>query len=51
MNPKQVVLDTNIVIDLLKKVPSVVAQFLNLQDSRTRSAVDAQPQALPNDGY
>ena len=40
MNPEcnleRLVLDTNIVIDLLKKIPAVVARFLDLQASGTQ---------------
>lgn len=35
MTPERLVLDTNIVIDLLKKVPAVVAQFLALLEAQT----------------
>lgn len=35
MSAERVVLDTNIVIDLLKKVPAVVAQFLALLEGKT----------------
>jgi predicted nucleic acid-binding protein len=35
MTPERLVLDTNIVIDLLKKSPAVVAQFLTLLESKT----------------
>lgn len=36
MTPERVVLDTNIVIDLLKKVPAVVERFLALMEAQTR---------------
>lgn len=36
MTPERLVLDTNIVIDLLKKVPSVVERFLVLLEAQTR---------------
>ena len=35
MTPEHLVLDTNIVIDLLKKVPAVVDQFLALTQAQT----------------
>jgi predicted nucleic acid-binding protein len=35
MTPERLVLDTNIVIDLLKKVPDVVARFLALMEAET----------------
>lgn len=35
MKPERLVLDTNIVIDLLKKQPEVVRQFLDLLESKT----------------
>lgn len=35
MTPERLVLDTNIVIDLLKKAPVVVAQFLVLVEAQT----------------
>ncbi|MFZ4623040.1 MAG: type II toxin-antitoxin system VapC family toxin [Rhodoferax sp.] len=35
MTPQRLVLDTDIVIDLLKKVPAVVARFLDLAASQT----------------
>ena len=36
MSPERLVLDTNIVIDLLKKVPAVVDHFLALLDAQTQ---------------
>ncbi len=36
MRPERLVLDTNIVIDLLKKVPAVVERFMLLLESETR---------------
>jgi predicted nucleic acid-binding protein len=39
MTPERVVLDTNIVIDLLKKVPAVVDRFLTLLEAQTRFLV------------
>lgn len=36
MTPERLVLDTNIVIDLLKKVPAVVDQFLALLEAQTQ---------------
>ncbi len=36
MTPERVVLDTNIVIDLLKKVPRVVERFLGLLEADTQ---------------
>lgn len=36
MTPERLVLDTNIVIDLLKKVPAVVDQFLSLVQVQTQ---------------
>jgi predicted nucleic acid-binding protein len=36
MTPERLVLDTNIVIDLLKKVPAVVERFLGLAAVQTR---------------
>jgi predicted nucleic acid-binding protein len=36
MMPERLVLDTDIVIDLLKKQSGVVAQFLNLLEAQTR---------------
>lgn len=36
MTPERLVLDTNIVIDLLKKVPSIVDRFLSLKEAQTR---------------
>jgi predicted nucleic acid-binding protein len=36
MTPERVVLDTNIVIDLLKKMPAVVERFLTLLEAQTR---------------
>lgn len=36
MTPERVVLDTNIVIDLLKKVPAVVDRFLTLKEAQTQ---------------
>lgn len=36
MTPERLVLDTNIVIDLLKKVPAVVDTFLTLTQAQTR---------------
>jgi predicted nucleic acid-binding protein len=36
MTPERLVLDTNIVIDLLKKVPAVVERFLLLLEAQTR---------------
>lgn len=35
MTPERLVLDTNIVIDLLKKVPSIVERFLALLEAET----------------
>ena len=35
MTPERLVLDTNIVIDLLKKVPHMVKQFLTLLEAQT----------------
>lgn len=35
MSPERMVLDTNIVIDLLKKTPTVVARFLELLQAQT----------------
>lgn len=35
MTPERLVLDTNIVIDLLKKVPAVVERFLALLEAQT----------------
>jgi predicted nucleic acid-binding protein len=35
MTPERLVLDTNIVIDLLKKLPPVVARFLTLLEVKT----------------
>ncbi len=35
MTPERLVLDTNIVIDLLKKVPTIVARFLALLEAET----------------
>ncbi|MES2944716.1 MAG: type II toxin-antitoxin system VapC family toxin [Pseudomonadota bacterium] len=35
MTPERLVLDTNIVIDLLKKSPAVVARFLTLLEAET----------------
>jgi predicted nucleic acid-binding protein len=39
MTPERVVLDTNIVIDLLKKVPGVVERFLALLEADTQFLV------------
>jgi predicted nucleic acid-binding protein len=39
MTPERLVLDTNIVIDLLKKVPSVVERFLALMEAQTQFLV------------
>lgn len=39
MTPERLVLDTNIVIDLLKKVPAVVDAFLKLTQAGTRFLV------------
>ena len=39
MTPERLVLDTNIVIDLLKKVPAVVERFLTLLEAQTRFLV------------
>lgn len=39
MTPERLVLDTNIVIDLLKKVPTVVEAFLTLTQAGTRFLV------------
>jgi predicted nucleic acid-binding protein len=39
MTPERLVLDTNIVIDLLKKVPAVVARFLELLEAQTQFLV------------
>ena len=39
MTPERLVLDTNIVIDLLKKVPSVVDRFLVLMEAQTQFLV------------
>jgi len=36
MSPKQIVLDTNIVIDLLKKMPAVVDRFMSLVVAQTQ---------------
>ena len=36
MTPERVVLDTNIVIDLLKNVPAVVDKFLALKEAQTQ---------------
>lgn len=36
MTPERLVLDTNIVIDLLRKVPSVVDRFLVLMEAKTQ---------------
>lgn len=36
MTPERLVLDTNIVIDLLKKVPAVVDRFLALLEAKTQ---------------
>lgn len=36
MSPERLVLDTNIVIDLLKKVPAVVDRFLALLEAKTQ---------------
>ena len=36
MTPERVVLDTNIVIDLLKNVPAVVDRFLALKEAQTQ---------------
>ena len=36
MTPERVVLDTHIVIDLLKKVPAVVDRFLTLKEAQTQ---------------
>jgi predicted nucleic acid-binding protein len=36
MTPERLVLDTNIVIDLLKKVPTVVDRFLALMEAQTQ---------------
>ena len=36
MTPERLVLDTNVVIDLLKKVPAVVQRFLTLLESQTQ---------------
>jgi predicted nucleic acid-binding protein len=36
MTPERLVLDTNIVIDLLKKVPAVVDRFLALMEAQTQ---------------
>lgn len=36
MTPERLVLDTNIVIDLLKKVPAVVDRFLALLEAQTQ---------------
>jgi predicted nucleic acid-binding protein len=36
MTPERVVLDTNIVIDLLKKMPAVVERFLALLEAQTQ---------------
>jgi predicted nucleic acid-binding protein len=36
MTPERLVLDTNIVIDLLKKVPAVVDRFLDLLEAQTQ---------------
>jgi predicted nucleic acid-binding protein len=36
MTPERLVLDTNIVIDLLKKVPAVVERFLALLEAKTQ---------------
>ena len=35
MTPERLVLDTNIVIDLLKKTPTIVARFLALLEAET----------------
>lgn len=35
MTPERLVLDTNIVIDLLKKAPNIVARFLALLEAQT----------------
>lgn len=35
MTPERLVLDTNIVIDLLKKMPAVVERFLSLLEAQT----------------
>ena len=39
MTPERLVLDTNIVIDLLKKVPTVVEQFLSLVQAQTQFVI------------
>lgn len=39
MTPERVVLDTNVVIDLLKKVPPVVERFLALMEAQTQFLV------------
>lgn len=36
MTPERLVLDTNIVIDLLKKMPAVVERFLDLVEGKTQ---------------
>ena len=36
MTPERVVLDTNVVIDLLKNVPAVVERFLALKEAQTQ---------------
>ena len=36
MTPERVVLDTNVVIDLLKNVPVVVERFLALKEAQTQ---------------
>ena len=36
MTPERLVLDTNVVFDLLKKVPAVVQRFLTLLESQTQ---------------
>ena len=39
MTPERLVLDTNVVIDLLKKVPAVVDRFLSLVEVQTQFLV------------
>jgi predicted nucleic acid-binding protein len=39
MTPERVVLDTNIVIDLLKNMPAVVERFLALKEAQTQFLV------------
>ncbi len=39
MTPERLVLDTNIVIDLLKKVPAVVERFLALLEAQTTFSI------------